>query len=129
MLQRLDWRTLEQRRVDSRLCMLYKIRNHLIAIEEEHYVQRGTGRCSHQYRQLRADRHYTRFSTIIQWNQLSSQTFMAVTRHLQDPGREDRASKTQLLFSSHEQRCFIYHYGMVIETCSNFYAAPSPPRM
>ena len=51
MLQRLDWRTLEQRRVDSRLCMLYKIRNHLIAIEEEHYVQRGTGRCSHQYRQ------------------------------------------------------------------------------
>ena len=76
----LNWRTLEQRRVDFGVCMLYKIRNHLIAAEEEHYVQRRTGRRSHQYRQLRADRYYTRFfffpRTIIQWNQLSSQTCM-----------------------------------------------------
>ena len=76
----LNWITLEQRRVDFGLCMLYKIRNHLIAAEEEHYVQRRTGRRSHQYRQLRAVRYYTRFfffpRTIIQWNQLSSQTCM-----------------------------------------------------
>ena len=75
---KVDWRTLEQRRVDSRLCMLYEIRNH---IEEEHYVHRSTVRRSHQYRQLRADRDYTRFSffprTIIKWNQLSSQTCVA----------------------------------------------------
>ena len=32
MLHSLDWRTLEQRHVDSKLCMLYKIRNNLVAI-------------------------------------------------------------------------------------------------
>ena len=33
MLRSLDWRSLEQRRVDSRLTTLYKIRNHLVAID------------------------------------------------------------------------------------------------
>ena len=76
MLHSLDWRTLEQRRVDSRLCMLYKIRNRLVAAEEGDYLQRGTGRRQHQYRQIRADKDYTRFSffhrTVIQWNKLPS---------------------------------------------------------
>ena len=74
MLHSLDWRTLEQRRVDSRLCMLYKIRNclvHVVAVEEGDYLQRGTGRRQHQYRQIRADKDYTRFSffsrTVIRW--------------------------------------------------------------
>ena len=32
MLRSLDWRSLEQRRVDSRLSILYKIRNHLVQL-------------------------------------------------------------------------------------------------
>ena len=32
------------KRVDSRLTILYKIRNYLVAIDENHYFQRGTGR-------------------------------------------------------------------------------------
>ena len=62
MLRSLDWRSLEQRRVDSRLTILYKIRNHLVAIDENSYLQRGTGRREYQYRQLRAGKDYTRFS-------------------------------------------------------------------
>ena len=81
MLRGLDWRSLEQRRVDSRLIILYKIRNHLVAIDENLYLQRGTGRREYQYRQLRADKDYTRFSffprTVIQWNQLPSQICLA----------------------------------------------------
>ena len=77
----LDWRSLEQRRVDSRLTILYKIKNHLVAICENLYLQRGTGRREYQYSQLRADKDYTRFSffprTVIQWNQLPSQICLA----------------------------------------------------
>ena len=76
MLRNLDWRSLEQRRVDSRLYMLFKIRHHLVTINEESHLKRGTGRREHQYRHLRADKDYTRFSffsrTVIQWNQLPS---------------------------------------------------------
>ena len=83
MLHTLDWRTLWQRCVDSRLCMIYKIRNNLVAIEDDKYLQTGTGRRSYQYRQIRADRDYTRFSffprTVIQWNQLPSQTWSAAS--------------------------------------------------
>ena len=39
MLRSLDWRSLEQRRVNSRLSMLFKIRHHLVAIDEESYVR------------------------------------------------------------------------------------------
>ena len=35
-----DWQSLLQRRMDSRLFMLYKIRNHLVAIDEERYLKR-----------------------------------------------------------------------------------------
>ena len=81
MLRSLDWRSLEQRRVDSRLSMLFKIRHHLVAIDEESCLKRGTGRREHQYRQLRADKYYTRFSffprTVIQWNQLPSHICLA----------------------------------------------------
>ena len=81
MLRSLDWRFLEQRRVDSRLSIPYKIWNHLVAIDESHYLQRGTGQWEYQYRQLRADKDYTRFSffprTVIQWNQLPSKICLA----------------------------------------------------
>ena len=73
ILHSLVWRTLEQRRVDSRLCMLYKIRNNLVAIEEDKYLQRDTGRRSHPYRQS-----FSFFlRTVMQWNQLPSQTCSA----------------------------------------------------
>ena len=35
MLRGIDWRSLEQRRADSRLTILYKIRNHLAAIKDK----------------------------------------------------------------------------------------------
>ena len=48
----------------------------LVVIDEESYLKRGSGRREHQYRQLRGDKDYTRFSfiprTVIQWNQLPS---------------------------------------------------------
>ena len=72
---------LEQRRVDSRLSMLFKIRHHLVAIDDESCLKSGTGSWEHQYRQLRADKDYTRFSffprTVIQWNQLPSHICLA----------------------------------------------------
>ena len=81
MIRSLDWRSLEQRRVDPRLTILYKIRNHLFAIDENSYLQRATGRREYQYRQLRVDKDYTGFSffprTVIQWNQPPSQICLA----------------------------------------------------
>ena len=54
MLHSLDWRSLEQRRVDSRLSILFKIvRHHLVAIDEESCLKIGTGGREPQYRQLR----------------------------------------------------------------------------
>ena len=43
MLRGLDWRSLQQRRVDSRLTILYKIRNHLVAIDENLYYREELG--------------------------------------------------------------------------------------
>ena len=37
MLQTLGWRTLQQRRVDARLCLLYKIIHELVAIYMPHF--------------------------------------------------------------------------------------------
>ena len=98
------WRSHEQRRVDSRLTNLYKLRNHLFAIDENKYLQRGTGRRDHQYdyRQLRADKDYTRFSffprTVIQCPPtLTSKLPGRVARYLQGPGRENRALQTKLI--------------------------------
>ena len=52
-----------------------KICNHLVAIDEDRYLQRATGRREHQYRQLRTGKDTIRFSffpmTVIQWNQLT----------------------------------------------------------
>ena len=101
MLCSLDWRSLEQRQVDSRHSMLFKIRHHLVAIDEESYLERGTGRREHQYRQLRADKDYTRFFLSPDSNTVepTSKSYLPgrVARHLQDSGREDRALKTQLI--------------------------------
>ena len=97
----LDWRSLEQRRVDSRLSMLYKIRHHLVAIDEEFCLKRGAGRREHQYLQLRADKDYTHFSFYPRTNTVepTSKSYLPgrVAQHLQDSGREDRALKTHLI--------------------------------
>ena len=80
MLRSLDWRSLVQRRVDSRLTTLYKIRNHLVAIDKDRYMQRGTGRRERQYRQLRATPLFLlsfRPRTVKQWNQFPSQICLA----------------------------------------------------
>ena len=62
MLLSLDWRSPEQRRVYSRLTTLYKIRNYLVAMDENHCLQRCTGWRENQYPQLRAHKNYTCFS-------------------------------------------------------------------
>ena len=81
MVPSLDWRSLEQKRVDSRLPIIYKIRYHLVAIEEEFCLKRDNERREHQYRQLRADKDYTRFSffprTVIRWDQLPGHICLA----------------------------------------------------
>ena len=66
-------------------------RNNLIAIEKDKHLQRGTGRRSHQYRQLRADRDYTRFS-FLSYNGINSQV-----RHARQP--RSKPSKPRLRLS------------------------------
>ena len=39
MLENLGWRTLEQRRADSRLCLLYKIVNNMVAVPLPDYIK------------------------------------------------------------------------------------------
>ena len=89
-----DFRT---KHVDSRLCMLYKIRNNLALIEEDKYLQRGTVRRSHQCRQIRADRDYTLFSFFPRTTIPKSDMLGRSSRNLQDQDRDDRALQTQLI--------------------------------
>ena len=91
MLCSLDWRSLEQRRVDSRLIILYKLRNPLVATDENFYLQRTTRRRRHQYRQLRADKDYTRFSFFSQ----DSHTVQPASK----PNLPDRSRRSSTLDS------------------------------
>ena len=63
--------------------LLRQLKSFTLEDAEDKYLQRGTERRSHQYRQIRADRDYTRFSffprTIKQWNLLPSQTCSAAS--------------------------------------------------
>lgn len=80
MLQRLDWRTLQQRRADAHLCLLYKIIHEQVAISIPHYfepnhrVSRFCHSMSFKQNHTRVD--YYKFSffprTIVQWNALPS---------------------------------------------------------
>ena len=40
MLQDLNWRTLDQRRIDSRLVLLYKVKRDLVAIPTADFLTR-----------------------------------------------------------------------------------------
>ena len=78
MLDHLGWRTLEHRRADQRLTMLYKIVNNLVAIDPGTYLQpvKRATRHSHQqgFIQYHTNRDHFRLSffprTIVQWNRL-----------------------------------------------------------
>ena len=78
MLKDLNWRPLDQRRIDSRLVMMYKVTYDLVAIPALDDLVRNTRTSRHihplAYRQIQAIRDYYRFTffprTIIHWNAL-----------------------------------------------------------
>ena len=49
MLENLGWRTLEQRRVDVRLALLFKIYNGLIPVDARKYLRHPTRRSRHSH--------------------------------------------------------------------------------
>ena len=78
MLQSLQWRSLDQRRKNNRLSLLYKITNDLVAISGDRYLTalQRQSRSSHPvtYRQLLTSTDYYKYSfftrTIVLWNSL-----------------------------------------------------------
>ena len=80
MLQRLNWRSLESRRKDARLCMMFKIDRRLVAISKEPRLQparRKTTRLQHhrafQIITCRTDKRKMSFfpRTVKDWNALA----------------------------------------------------------
>ena len=80
MLKSLGWRSPEQRRSDSRLCLFYKISYGLLAIDMPPYVVQPSRilRNSHPlgFRQIHTTVDYYKYSfcplAIVQWNRLPS---------------------------------------------------------
>ena len=78
MLQRLCWRSLKDRRVDARLCMLYKIHHGIVAIPSASYLTPLARATRHHHEQAfkipksRCDYHKFSFfpRTIQMWNTL-----------------------------------------------------------
>ena len=79
MLEKLNWRTLEQRRADSRLVLFYKIIYGYVAVPLPTYViplSRTSRRTTHSlaYRQIYTRTDYYKYSfyplTVVQWNHL-----------------------------------------------------------
>ena len=66
MLQDLNWRTLDQRRIDNRLVLLDKVTYDLVAIPASDYLIRNTrpsyGNHSYAYRQITALRYSYKYS-------------------------------------------------------------------
>ena len=79
MLQHLGWRDLNQRRVDSRLCMLYKIRQGLVDIPIGQFLK--FQRNGVNFQTIYARTKYYEFSffpwTVTAWNELPSDTISA----------------------------------------------------
>ena len=79
MIKDLNWCTLEQRRIDSRLTLMYKITYDLVAIPATDYLIPNTrqSRHNHQlaYRQIPTLKDYYKYTffprTIVHWNTLS----------------------------------------------------------
>ena len=79
MLNTLGWRNLAQRRADSRLVLMYKIVNGLVAIPQTQLVRpHRISRNSHPFafRQIQTTKNVYKYSffplTIVQWNKLPS---------------------------------------------------------
>ena len=78
MIKDLNWRTLEQRRIDSRLTLMYKITYDLVAIPAEDYLIPNTRQSRHNhlraYRQIPTLKDYYKYTffprTIVHWNAL-----------------------------------------------------------
>ena len=78
MMKDLNWRPLDQRRIDSRLIMLYNVTYDLVAIPASQYLTRNTRLSSHihplSYRQIPTLKDCYRFTffsrSIIHWNAL-----------------------------------------------------------
>ena len=78
IIKDLNWRTLEQRRIDSRLTLMYKITYDLVAIPAEDCLIPNTrqSRHNHQlaYRQIPKHKDYYKHTffprTIVYWNAL-----------------------------------------------------------
>ena len=78
MLQDLNWRTRDQRRIDSRLVLLYKVTYDLVAIPASDYLMQNTHPFSRNhpmaYRQITALKYFYKYTffpwTIIHWNAL-----------------------------------------------------------
>ena len=78
MIKDLNWRTLEQRRIDSRLTLMYKITYDLVAIPAADYLIPNTRQSRHNhlraYRQIPTLKDYYKYTffprTIVHWNAL-----------------------------------------------------------
>ena len=78
----LNWRTLEQRRIDSRLTIMYKITYDLVAIPAADYIIPNTRRQRHNhllaYRQIPTLKDYYKYTffprTTVHWNALPFHT-------------------------------------------------------
>ena len=85
MITSLGWQSLEQRRQNSRLCMLYKIQHNLIDINRDLYIRHGDSRTRGKHRlfQERTNNETYRNSffqqTVRDWNLLPASTVDAAT--------------------------------------------------
>ena len=87
MLNELGWRSLEQRRADARLVMMYKLRNNMLAIDPSPYLKPAQGSIARVYphRYITLDTNtkiYARSfypNTIRQWNCLPPHVALAPT--------------------------------------------------
>ena len=78
MIKDLNWRTLEQQRIDSRLTLMYKITYDLVAIPAADYLIPNTRQSRHNhlraYRQIPTLKDYYKYTffprTIVHWNAL-----------------------------------------------------------
>ena len=92
MINKIGWRTLEQRRADGRLCLFYKIVYGLVAVPLPDHVQyshRISRYChSMTFRQVYNSRDYYKYSfyplDIVQWNALPNLLYVYINAHLND---------------------------------------------
>ena len=78
MIKDINWRTLEQRRIDSQLTLMYKITYDLVTIPAADYLIPNTRQSRHNhlraYRQIPTLKDYYKYTffprTIVHWNAL-----------------------------------------------------------